>query len=152
MNEKRISEDQVLSKLGYRPLNTNPNGFSRFIKGQSAIGLNGLLELEDLLDVDMQDIVKKEYAEKFSSFKLKHFEDECNLNAFLFDYEERHGGRYAVLNSFPSMIYYPNDDPNRKKRFDLLNKNGIDNKEYYPLRAILEFAFGNFSKFSKNRK
>jgi hypothetical protein len=50
------------------------------------------------------------------------------------------------------MIYYQNNDQRRIDRFNYLSNNGIANFEYYPVRSILKFGFGNFAKFSKQQK
>jgi hypothetical protein len=154
VTKKNFSPQQVTVALGYAAGSTN--AYTRIIKGESSLGLCELSSLAALLEVAPFEIVKKDYQDEIPSVELEIYESEDEINEAVYGYEKSLGGRIAVLNSFPSMIYLPKTAA-RGKRYKLLmgrepKAERITNNEYYPLRAVLRFGFDALAPFSKEER
>jgi len=150
VSEKRINPRDVAVTIGYSK--GNKNAYNRLIDGESALGLRGLSELAELLGVDVFDILQDEYKKKVANVRLVQCSNASDVNKFLHDYEKQYGGRTAIFNSFPSLLYYADNDQARCARHGYLIKRGVKNHEYYPLRSVLRFGFSEFSVFSISQK
>lgn len=143
-----IDKDLVSKTLGYGE--GSKNAYSRLIQQKAPIGLHGLLNLADLLGVEIFDILQSKYKAKIASVKLHRFKNRSELSKFYYELEKAYGGRTALLNSFPSMLYNPEEDSvdsdvqNARYEFLMCNDH-IKNQEYYPIRSVLNFGFSDFS-------
>ena len=147
---KGFTKKNLTDRLGYSK--NSINAYNSVIKEISPIGVHGLSIVADLLDVEIFDILKDEYKTRISSVKLIEFTSHSELNEFLHNEEKKNKGRIAIFNSFPGMIYYPEDGRARRDRYDFLTRSSSINTEYYPIGSLLNFGFSHFPIFSDEDK
>lgn len=157
---KGSDKQKIIEILGYS--NNSKNAYKRIICEEAPLGIDSLCKLADLLEVAMVELLKDEYKarivkkieKKIETVRLINFNNRDDLNKFLYEEEKHYEGRIGIFNSFPSMIYYPDDGQWRCERYHYMAKKSLTNKEYYPIRSLLNFVFSDFyfHNFSKEDK
>ncbi len=142
------SVNEELKQIGLKE-EVNERNLTKVLNGQSrGLYLTEALALSKVLRTNLIDFLRSDCAElgEFAGIQLHRFATLDDMYQFLLEQES--GGRIAILSEFPSEVFpafsqvIPIEPTEKKyKRAQNIVEHPVLEMEFYPIRALLSFAF-----------